>query len=83
MVELPELPRLAELVDGFVRSRWILSYSTDEGLARRLSQLGQRIGHAPLSDADQARLATAFTALRERVAPETDGLVHRSGLRIP
>ena len=72
------LPELAGVAERFVQNRWILAYATDAGLARRLGQLGRRIGVEGLTPDDHLRLADAFSALYSYVAPETHGLITRA-----
>ncbi len=78
LLERDALPELAGVAERFVQNRWIMAYATDVGLARRLGQLGQRIGVDGLTPDDQLRLADAFSALYNDVAPETHGLISRA-----
>jgi acyl carrier protein phosphodiesterase len=78
VLERDALPELAGVAERFVANRWILAYETDAGLARRLLQLGQRLGIAS-ADADSlAALPDAFAQLYRAVAPETEGLIVRA-----
>lgn len=78
LLEREALPELAGVAERFVAHRWILAYATDDGLARRLSQLGQRVGIPVLAPDDQLQLIEACTLLYQKVAPETAGLISRA-----
>ena len=78
ILERDALPELAGVAERFVQNRWILAYATDAGLARRLGQLGRRIGVDGLTPDDHLRLSEAFAALYHYVAPETHGLISRA-----
>ena len=78
LLERGALPELAGVAERFVEHRWILAYETDAGLARRLMQLGARLGITPLAHENQHILTEVFTQLYLSVAPETAGLICRS-----
>lgn len=78
LLEREALPELAGVAERFVHHRWVLAYATDEGLARRLAQLGQRIGIRALEPEGTLALAAAFAQLYPLVAPETPGLISRA-----
>lgn len=78
LLERNALPELAGVTERFVQHRWVLAYETDSGLARRLMQLGRRVGIPTLESDDQARLVEVFGRLCATVAPETLGLISRS-----
>ena len=78
LLERGALPELAGVAERFVEYRWILAYETDAGLARRLMQLGARLGITTLAPENQQALTDVFTQLYLSVAPETAGLISRS-----
>ena len=78
VLERDALPELAGVAERFVAHRWILAYETDAGMARRLMQLGQRVGIVTPEAEALAALPEAFGQLYRTVAPETEGLIFRA-----
>jgi acyl carrier protein phosphodiesterase len=78
LLERESLPELAGVAERFVQNRWIVAYETDAGLARRLMQVGQRVGIAALDPDSSQKLTEIFTQLYKIVAPETQGLISRA-----
>lgn len=72
------LPELAGVAERFVQYRWIMAYKTDAGVARRLVQLGERVGIPCLAEPEQQQLTVILGQLYRRVAPETAGLISRA-----
>jgi hypothetical protein len=78
LLEREALPELAGVAERFVANRWVLAYATDAGLARRLMQLGMRLGIPELASDDHKQLVEILGRLYMLVAPETQGLISRS-----
>ena len=78
LLERESLPELSGVVERFLENRWIMAYETDAGLARRLMQLGQRVGIANLDLDSSQKLPEIFAQLYQIVAPETLGLISRA-----
>ena len=79
LLERAALPGLEGVTARFVKYRWILAYASDEGLATRLCEVGERVGLGTLEVSQRPALTAACTALRALVAPETAGLLLRAG----
>lgn len=64
LLEREALPELAGVAERFVANRWVLAYETDAWMARRLMQLGGRVGIPPpprrVPRAAGGELRTAF-----------------------
>ncbi|WP_309721689.1 hypothetical protein [Armatimonas sp.] len=78
LLERESLPELAGVAERFLENRWIMAYETDAGLARRLMQLGQRVGIANLDLDSSQKLPEIFAMLYLIVASETPGLISRA-----